>query len=175
MSEENLNQEKKCYKKLLIAGVIVSLVLSILSFTISIVAILGASGHLPSISANSNLPISKKYDRGRSLKKALKKNKPVVIWFYVDWCGYCQRFAPTFDEITKDKFIKKNYAVAFVNCEDPKNQELLKEYGIQGFPTVYLLNPKTQEKLYVDNFKLFMPNAKDVFVSDSKKFIETKK
>lgn len=86
MSEEN--KEKKCHKKMLIAGVIVSLVLSIAAMGLSLVTFLGANGYIPSLSMGSDLPISKKYDRGRSLDKAMKKDKPVIIWFYVD-CPYC--------------------------------------------------------------------------------------
>ena len=173
MSEE-MNQEKKCYKKLLIGGVIASLILSIAAMTLSVVTFLGVNGHIPSLSANADLPISKKYDRGRSLKKALKKNKPVIIWFYVDWCGFCQRFAPTFNEVTKDKNIKKKFAVAFVNCDDQSNQALIQEYGVHGFPTVFLLNPKTGEKVLIDNFKLFAPNAKEDLIRDFKEFLRPK-
>ena len=76
------------------------------------------------------------------MEKALKKEKPVIVWFYTDWCGYCQRFAPTFGKVTKDKKIKNNFAVAYVNAEYAENQDLVQEYQIQGFPTIYLLNPK---------------------------------
>ena len=40
MSEE-MNQEKKCYKKLLIGGVIASLILSIAAMTLSVVTFFG--------------------------------------------------------------------------------------------------------------------------------------
>lgn len=174
MSEEN-KTEKKCYKKLLIAGVILSLVLSITSTAMSAVTLLAINGHIPSLAAGQDLPISKKYDRGRSLQKALKKNKPVIVWFYVDWCGYCQRFAPIFDEVTKNKDIKKKFAIAFVNCDDQKNQALVQKYQIHGFPTVYLLDPKTGEKVVADNYKFFTPTAKEDLVRDFKEFLRPKK
>lgn len=173
MSEE-LKEEKKCHKKLLIAAVILSLVLSIASLTLSTVTLLGAQGKIPALSMGAELPISKKYDRGRSLEKALKKNKPVIIWFYVDWCGYCQRFAPTFDEVIKSKEIKKNFAVAFVNADDHKNAKYMDEYQVHGFPTVYLLNPETGEKVLVDNGKMFMPNAKEELIREFKEFLRPK-
>ena len=80
--------------------------------------------------AQSDFLISKKYDRGQSFDKALKKDKPIITWFYVDWCGYCKRFAPLFDALTKNPAIKDKFAVAFVNCEDEKNADLIKEYQI---------------------------------------------
>lgn len=119
----------------------------------------------------ADLPISKKYDRGRSFKKALKKNKPIIVWFYTDWCGYCQRFAPTFDEVTKDKNIKKNFAIAFVNCDNHDNKGLMEQYSVQGFPTVYVIDTKTDKKVLLDNFKFFGPTAKEDLVRDLKEFL----
>lgn len=153
MSDEN----KKCMKKKAIAIVaIAALVLSFVSLILDGIIInkLNAKG----LMANS-VVISKQYDKGQSMEKALKTEKPVIVWFYTDWCGYCQRFAPTFGKLTKDKQIKKNFAVAYVNAEKPENQDLMQEYQVQGFPTVYLINKKTGEKEQIDNTKLFAEDA----------------
>lgn len=103
--------------------------------------------------------ISKKYAKDKTFEKAQKAGKPAAVLFYVDWCGFCQRFAPVFNEITKKKSFKSKYGVAFVNCEDPKNRELAKEYEIKGFPTLYFVNFKTGDRLRVDNSTLFSPDA----------------
>ena len=166
-----MSEEKKCYKKWLVGGVIASLVFSIVSFGLSLFTILGINGNIPSISLGADLPISKKYDRGRNFKKALKKNKPVVLWFYTDWCGYCQKFAPTFDEVTKDKAVKKNFAIAFVNCDNQDNKALMEEYNVHGFPTVFVVDVKSGKKVQLDNFKFFQSSAKDDLVRDLKEFL----
>ena len=166
-----MSEEKKCYKKWLIGGVIASLVFSIASIGLSTFTLLAVNGNIPSIAIGANLPISKKYDRGRSFDKALKKNKPVIVWFYTDWCGYCQRFAPTFDEFTKDKYVKKNFAIAFVNCDDKDNKKLMEEYGVHGFPTVFVVDKKSGKKVQLDNYKFFEPTAKDDLVRDAKEFL----
>ena len=120
--------------------------------------------------------ISKQYDKGQNMEKALKTKKPMIVWFYTDWCGYCQRFAPTFGKVTKNRSIKKNFAVAYVNAEYAENQGLMAEYQVQGFPTVFLVNPTTNEKVHIDNGKLFAPDAEEelvkeflAFTADSKK------
>lgn len=163
MSEEN----KKCIKKKVIAVVaIAALVLSIVSLILDgiIIKKLNAKGLM-----TDPVVISKQYDKGQSMEKALKTEKPVIVWFYTDWCGFCQRFAPTFGKLTKEKQIKKNFAVAYVNAEKPENQGLMQEYEVQGFPTVYLLNPKTKEKEHIDNAKLF---EEDAVKKLSKEFME---
>lgn len=122
---------------------------------------------------DSNDSITKKYAKNRTLEKAQKTGKPIIAFFYADWCGYCKRFAPTFEKITKNGDIKSNLAVAYINCEAPENAHLIGEYQIQGFPTVYLINPKTGIKEQVNNSELFTATAeKDLtqrFVSFAKK------
>ena len=31
--------------------------------------------------------ISRDYDKGQSMEKALAEGKPIIVWFYADWCG----------------------------------------------------------------------------------------
>lgn len=106
---------------------------------------------------NKPVVISRDYDKGQSMEKALKENKPLIVWFYTDWCRYCQKFAPTFKKLTRDKEIKKSYAVAYVNAEDPKNQEYMEEYKVEGYPTVYIV--KENKKELISPADLFSPSA----------------
>ena len=114
------------------------------------------------------------YKIGITYDKALESDKPMLALFYVDWCGYCQKFAPIFDELIKSKDVKKKYAVAFVNCDNKDNQKIIQEYNVLGFPTVFLLNPKTGEKKQLDNYKFFIPNAKEELIRDLKEFLRPK-
>lgn len=160
MSDEN----KKCTKKKLITILaVIAIVLSSASLILDGILIhkLNAKGVL-----QEPVVISKQYDKGQSMEKALKKEKPVIVWFYTDWCGFCQRFAPTFGKITKDKKIKNRFAVAYVNAELPENRDLMAEYEVQGFPTIYLLNPKTKVKTQIGNEKLFTPDAKENLIEE---------
>ncbi|HBH18108.1 MAG TPA: hypothetical protein DDX14_04075 [Cyanobacteria bacterium UBA9579] len=89
------------------------------------------------------------YDTGISWSEAVKLNKPIVVNFYVDWCGYCKRFAPTLENLRKE--YKSKYSFVLVNAEDPANQKLVKEYNISGFPSLYLVNPKNNTKEFVNH------------------------
>ncbi len=91
--------------------------------------------------------ISETYDRGQSFAKAQKENKPILVFFYANWCGYCQRFAPIYDKLSKDKAIKDKLAIAYVNCEDPENSELVQEYEIEGFPSVFVVKGDKKEQI----------------------------
>ena len=46
----------------------------------------------------------------------------------------------------------------------------MEEYQIQGFPSLFVVNPKTGEKKQIENYMLFDDNAKEVlttYFSDS--------
>ncbi len=171
MSEEQVKQEKKsCKCVLMTVGVVLSLLFSIAALTLSILSFNGvnlASGS----SEGGQVVISKQYDRGRSLEKALKTKKPVIVFFYTDWCGYCQRFAPTFDKITKSSKMKKNFAVAFVNCEKEENHKLMEEYGVQGFPTVFVID-QNGKKTQLENNTFFDDDSVEVVSENALKLID---
>lgn len=124
------------------------------------------------ITAIQNRPIviSRDYDKGQSMEKALQTKKPVIVWFYTDWCRYCQKLAPTFKKLTKDRQIKKEYSVAYVNAEDPRNKEYVKEYKVEGYPTVYLV--KEGKKEFISPIDLLSPFAFDVLKAKFLEFVK---
>ncbi|MBQ8847783.1 MAG: thioredoxin fold domain-containing protein [Candidatus Gastranaerophilales bacterium] len=161
---ENQPSEKCCSKKLSVLALIVSIV----ALGFSLCAYFGDKA--PSQGGNKPVVISKQYDKGRSLEKAIKTEKPMIIFFYTDWCGFCQRFVPTFDKVSKDRKFKKDFAVAYVNCENQDNAKYAQEYGVDGYPTVYVV--KGDKKVHLDNGMLFSPNAKDAIIEEAYKVIE---
>ena len=162
MSEEQneLEPKKECKG---LATLIISTVALVFSVAALIVASIPYFGNaeLPTIGAKKEVKISTQYDRGRSFEKAQATKKPIVVFFYTDWCGFCQRFAPTFDKVTKDRAIKKNYAVAYVNCEKEENHKLMEEYGVQGFPTVYVIT-EDGNKTQLENNTFFNSDSVNV-------------
>ncbi len=149
MSEEQIKEEKKCCCKYTFAIALVALIFSIASLGMSILN--------SDFVANKKVVISKQYDKGQSFEKAKESEKPIVAFFYTDWCGFCQKFAPTFAKVVKSKEIKKNFAIAYINCENPDNHELMAKYEVHGFPMVFVV--KGEEKTQLDNHKFFGDGA----------------
>lgn len=89
------------------------------------------------------------YKIGINYEKAMKSNKPAIILFYADWCHYCIKFMPTFQ--TLSKIYKDDYNFSKVNIEDEKYQKLVKEIGITGFPTVFIIDPKYDNRVLLSN------------------------
>ena len=89
------------------------------------------------------------YKVGVSYDTAMNGDKPVVALFYVDWCGYCLRFMPRFK--TLESLYKNKYNFLMINVEDPSKAELVNDVAITGYPTVYVIDPKYDNRFLLNN------------------------
>ena len=92
------------------------------------------------------------YHFGIPYEKAVKAKKPMIVLFYADWCGFCVRFMPIYEELYKNH--KNQFNFVKVNVEDKKYEAAVKKYEIAAFPTVFMVNTKTdkREQLQNENF-----------------------
>lgn len=89
------------------------------------------------------------YKIGKPYNVAMRTGRPVIAVFYVDWCHFCQAFMPKFKELSGIYRGKMTFTT--VNVEDTKNADLAKKYDIKEFPSVFIINPRTQEKEKIDS------------------------
>lgn len=87
------------------------------------------------------------YNLGIKYEQALKNDKPSILLFYTDWCTFCRRFMPMYESLGET--YKGKYNLVMVNVE--KNQDLAAEYSVGGFPTVYIIDPKIDNRVHLDN------------------------
>ncbi len=167
--EQIQTEEKHCKCKIFATMVVLSFLFSIAAFIMSFYALNGGELNIGS-NDSGKIVISKQYDKGRSYAKAIKTNKPVVMLFYTDWCQYCQRFIKTFDAVTKDSKIKRNFAVAYVNCEKEESRALMRDFDVHGFPTVFVFD-NAGRKLQLENRTFFKEDAKDTMIKNILGFI----
>lgn len=76
-----------------------------------------------------------------TLAKARQENKMVFVDVYTTWCGPCKMVAKT---VFPQEKVGKYYNQHFINCkldgEKGEGPELVKKYGIQGYPTFLYLD-----------------------------------
>jgi thiol-disulfide isomerase/thioredoxin len=72
-----------------------------------------------------------------------------IILFYADWCGYCKRFIPIWEDLKLDEKLKN---VKFINVDmsnekkiitgdlNTSDLNLVNEVQINGFPTIKILH-----------------------------------
>ena len=63
---------------------------------------------------------------GEEIKKLLKSNKPVVVFFYAEWCPHCHAMQRPYSQLEKEH---KN--TKFVKME---SEDIPSELGIMGYP-----------------------------------------
>ncbi len=89
------------------------------------------------------------YKIGIDYNKAIKGKKPILVLFYADWCHYCIKFMPVYQELS-EKY-KDTFEFSKVNVEDKKYERLVREIGITGFPTVFIIDPKYDNRILLSN------------------------
>lgn len=89
------------------------------------------------------------YKVGIQYDQALESDKPMLALIYVDWCGYCLRFMPKFKVLSMLYGTKYNFVM--LNAEDPANRVLVEDVALTGFPTVYIIDPKYDNRILINN------------------------
>lgn len=122
-------------------------ILIILGILITLVAVSAAGIAIADMNAPKH---PSDYRIGISYNEALQSDKPMLAVFYVDWCGYCLKFMPKFNILSKLYGGKYNFVM--INVEGSKeNKNLAESVGIGGFPTVYILDPKYDNRVLLPN------------------------
>ena len=69
-------------------------------------------------------------------------NPKELIYFYMNGCGHCKTFSPVWDE-----FVNNYTGTLKLNKYETKEAGgLIQKYGIQGFPTVILIDEQGNKK-----------------------------
>jgi thioredoxin-related protein len=111
-------------------------------------------------------------DYGVAKSQAKSDNKLVLLDFTgSDWCGWCKRLnAEVFSKPQFQQYAAKN--LVLVELDFPRfkeqsdavkkqNGELASEYGIEGFPTLVVLNPAGKKVGELG----YMEGGPDVFIA----------
>ena len=108
------------------------------------------------IVASSEAAEGWKTDYTAALAQAAKENKMVLLDFTgSDWCGWCIKLQKeTFSKPEFKKFAEQSLVLVELDFPRGKtqsdelkkqNEELAEKFGVQGFPTLVLLDPQGKE------------------------------
>jgi thiol-disulfide isomerase/thioredoxin len=81
-------------------------------------------------------------DNQSSMENFVNTNNKVKVYnFNTSWCGWSVRFQPEwnkFQDAVKSNDSLSNVDTFDIKCDKPENEEVCKEFEIQGFPTVII-------------------------------------
>ncbi|MBU1043477.1 MAG: thioredoxin family protein [Candidatus Omnitrophica bacterium] len=77
-----------------------------------------------------------------ALDTAKTENKPILIDFYTEWCGWCKKLdKDTYANLEVQEGLKQ---FVCVKIDAEKNKDLAKQYKINGFPSTAFLKSSGQ-------------------------------
>jgi len=82
--------------------------------------------------------ISWRYDLSGALKAAKKEQKPIMIDFYTDWCGWCKKLDR--DTYSDSRVQKLAGQFICVKVDGDRNADSIGKYNIRGYPTILFLD-----------------------------------
>ena len=71
---------------------------------------------------------------------AFKNNKPTFLEFYAEWCEVCKEMAPKVSTL-KDEY-EKDINFVFLNVDNQKWDNYIRQFGVNGIPQVNLFDEK---------------------------------
>ena len=73
--------------------------------------------------------------RNGSTKEGFKGRKSLLL-LHMEGCGHCEKLMPEWDKFTK----MNNTSITTKAVEKDDDRALVKRYGVEGFPTILLLD-----------------------------------
>jgi thiol-disulfide isomerase/thioredoxin len=75
----------------------------------------------------------------RVVDAALASGRPVFLYFYAEWCYYCQQERPIVDAL-EAMFVD---AVVVIRVDGERNPEAMRAFDVEGFPTMLVIYGRT--------------------------------
>ena len=82
----------------------------------------------------------------------LGSSTPVLVDFFANWCGHCQKLLPLLDEVA----VAMDGKINVVKLNVDEHRDLSKKYEIKGLPTMILFKDGSE----LDRLIGFMPKDK---------------
>jgi len=73
------------------------------------------------------------YSLDSFLNDPARSRRPVLLKFFTDWCGHCQKLAPVYTSVSK----KLSALATFAQVDGSLYTSLVMRFGVGGYPTIF--------------------------------------
>ncbi|RCK80288.1 MAG: Thioredoxin Disulfide Isomerase [Candidatus Ozemobacter sibiricus] len=95
-------------------------------------------------------------DLDAAVKQAAEQKKLVLVDFTASWCGWCTKMKE--DVFDKDEFkALAGEKFVLVTIDGDKHRDLVDKFGVQGFPTLVILDGEGKEVHKIVGYKPLTP------------------
>lgn len=82
----------------------------------------------------------------RGLDQSKVSGKPIILYFYTDWCPYCRKFEK---HTLANESVKKTldaFVLVRINPEKgSRENQIAEQYRVDGYPSIFFSNPSSGE------------------------------
>lgn len=115
------------------------------SFAPWALSLLGAAAVVSAADAQTETPSDVISLTKDTFSDFLSTHELVLAEFFAPWCGHCKALAPKYEEAAKE-LKEKNIALVKVDCTE--EEEVCKEQGVSGYPTLKVFRGPNDVKPY---------------------------
>jgi len=91
---------------------------------------------------SANVWYSKASEYEEVYEGAKKEEKPFLLLFHVDWCGYCKKMkSDLLDNSKVQQFVSSYYRVRINPDDGEKEKAVAMKYGVSGYPNFRVVFP----------------------------------
>jgi len=77
----------------------------------------------------------------QAVEQGKSDGRPMVVYFYTNWCPSCKNLNKNVLKVPSVQSALKPFSLVRINPEKgPDEMKLTQQYGIQGYPTVFLIS-----------------------------------
>ena len=80
-----------------------------------------------------------------TFKKAISDGN-IIVLYHADWCGYCQRFKPVWEELKK-KLTTSAKPMCHIGEVESANMHHLPDVEVRSYPTILFYKPKSNANM----------------------------